>query len=63
MIDQAAVSIVMQQRRCTSEEALRILRTASQHRNVKLRDLCTQLVSSVSGGPPPEGGFKLRPRP
>ncbi|MFF5773232.1 GAF and ANTAR domain-containing protein [Streptomyces californicus] len=61
VIDQAA-GIVMQQRRCTSEEALRILRTASQHRNVKLRDLCTQLVSSVSGGPPPEGG-RLRPRP
>ncbi|MFH8883586.1 GAF and ANTAR domain-containing protein [Streptomyces californicus] len=61
VIDQAA-GIVMQQRRCTSEEALRILRTASQHRNVKLRDLCTQLVASVSGGPPPEGG-RLRPRP
>ncbi|MFH9760164.1 GAF and ANTAR domain-containing protein [Streptomyces anulatus] len=61
VIDQAA-GIVMNQRRCTSEEAFRTLRTASQHRNVKLRDLCAQLVSSVSGGPPP-GDSRLRPRP
>ncbi|MFH9137593.1 GAF and ANTAR domain-containing protein [Streptomyces sp. NPDC017524] len=61
VIDQAA-GIVMNQRRCTSEEALQTLRTASQHRNVKLRDLCAQLVTSVSGGPP-SGGSRLRPRP
>ncbi|MFD4025016.1 GAF and ANTAR domain-containing protein [Streptomyces sp. NPDC058576] len=61
VIDQAA-GIVMNQRRCSSEEALRTLRTASQHRNVKLRDLCAQLVGSVSGGPAPESPG-LRPRP
>ncbi|ESU50451.1 ANTAR domain protein [Streptomyces sp. HCCB10043] len=61
VIDQAA-GIVMNQRRCGSEEALRTLRTASQHRNVKLRDLCAQLVGSVSGTPP-TGGPGLRPRP
>ncbi|MFH9610299.1 GAF and ANTAR domain-containing protein [Streptomyces sp. NPDC017448] len=61
VIDQAA-GIVMQQRRCTSEEALRILRTASQHRNVKLRDVCAQLVGVVSGETPAEGP-RLRPRP
>ncbi|MFI8199045.1 GAF and ANTAR domain-containing protein [Streptomyces sp. NPDC085942] len=60
VIDQAA-GIVMQQRRCTSEEALRILRTASQHRNVKLRDVCAQLVGVVSGETPAEGP-RLRPR-
>ncbi|MDG9685404.1 GAF and ANTAR domain-containing protein [Streptomyces sp. DH18] len=61
VIDQAA-GIVMNQRRCGPEEALRTLRTASQHRNVKLRDLCAQLVGSVSGAPP-TGGPGLRPRP
>ncbi|MDQ0983060.1 GAF and ANTAR domain-containing protein [Streptomyces sp. V2I9] len=61
VIDQAA-GIVMQQRRCTSEEALRILRTASQHRNVKLRDVCAQLVGVVSGDTPADGS-RLRPRP
>ncbi|WP_445271098.1 ANTAR domain-containing protein, partial [Streptomyces sp. DSM 41634] len=61
VIDQAA-GIVMNQRRCTPEDALQTLRSASQHRNVKLRDLCAQLVGSVSGGVPP-GGPPLRPRP
>ncbi|MFJ4827268.1 GAF and ANTAR domain-containing protein [Streptomyces bacillaris] len=61
VIDQAA-GIVMNQRRCTPEEALRTLRSASQHRNVKLRDLCAQLVGSVAGSVPP-GGPPLRPRP
>ncbi|MFE3378503.1 GAF and ANTAR domain-containing protein [Streptomyces anulatus] len=60
VIDQAA-GIVMNQRRCGPEEALRTLRTASQHRNVKLRDLCAQLVGSISGTPP-TGGPGLRPR-
>ncbi|MEI7031743.1 GAF and ANTAR domain-containing protein [Streptomyces pratensis] len=61
VIDQA-VGIVMSQRRCSAEEALRTLRNASQHRNVKLRDLCAQLVGGISGGPPPQGP-PLRPRP
>ncbi|MER7700500.1 GAF and ANTAR domain-containing protein [Streptomyces sp. NPDC096095] len=61
VIDQA-VGIVMNQRRCSSQEALGALRTASQHRNVKLRDLCAQLVGGVSGAPPPDGP-RLRPRP
>ncbi|MEW2070973.1 GAF and ANTAR domain-containing protein [Streptomyces sp. NPDC007346] len=61
VIDQAA-GIVMNQRRCTPEEALNTLRSASQHRNVKLRDLCAQLVGSVSGTVPP-GDPRLRPRP
>ncbi|MEV1048275.1 GAF and ANTAR domain-containing protein [Streptomyces sp. NPDC049916] len=61
VIDQAA-GIVMGQRRCSSEEALTILRTASQHRNVKLRELCTQLVGGITGGAP-HTGPPLRPRP
>ncbi|MEU0158293.1 GAF and ANTAR domain-containing protein [Streptomyces sp. NPDC006261] len=61
VIDQA-IGIVMSQRRCSAEEALGTLRTASQHRNVKLRDLCAQLVGSVSGDPPVSAP-RLRPRP
>ncbi|WP_097867472.1 GAF and ANTAR domain-containing protein [Streptomyces sp. rh34] len=61
VIDQA-IGIVMSQRRCSAEDAFHTLRTASQHRNVKLRDLCGQLVGSVSGNPPASTP-RLRPRP
>ncbi|MGW7262211.1 GAF and ANTAR domain-containing protein [Streptomyces sp. NPDC054842] len=59
VIDQA-LGVIMGQRRCTAEEAFGILRSASQHRNVKLRDLCTQMITNITGRPPtaPE----LRPR-
>ncbi|WP_411082230.1 GAF and ANTAR domain-containing protein [Streptomyces sp. cmx-18-6] len=60
VIDQA-IGIIMSRRRCSAEEALRMLRTTSQHRNVKLRALCAQLVGGVSGNPPP-GSARLRPR-
>lgn len=46
-----AVGIVMGQNRCTQEEAFDILRTASTHRNVKLRDLAADLVATVGKGP------------
>ncbi len=60
VIDQA-LGVVMGQRRCSSDEAFGILRSASQHRNIKLRDLCTELITNLTGRPPtaPE----LRPRP
>ena len=51
VIDQA-LGIIMGQNRCTSHEAFEILRTASQHRNVKLRDIAVQMVTAVSGQPP-----------
>jgi GAF domain-containing protein len=47
VIDQA-IGIVIGNRRCTPEEAFTYLRTASQHRNVKLRDIATELVESMS---------------
>ncbi|MFI0240239.1 GAF and ANTAR domain-containing protein [Streptomyces sp. NPDC016845] len=53
VIDQA-LGIIMGQRHCTADEAFGILRSASQHRNIKLRDLCTQLVTNVTGRPPTE---------
>ncbi|WP_093802134.1 GAF and ANTAR domain-containing protein [Streptomyces sp. Wb2n-11] len=60
VIDQA-IGIIMGQRRCDAEQAFTILRTASQHRNIKLRDLCAELVASIGGRPPKED--RLRPRP
>ncbi|MFD7436003.1 GAF and ANTAR domain-containing protein [Streptomyces sp. NPDC059861] len=60
VIDQA-LGVVMSQRRCTADEAFGILRSASQHRNVKLRDLCTELITNLTGRPPTVSG--LRPRP
>jgi GAF domain-containing protein len=60
IIDQA-LGVVMGQRRCTADEAFGILCSASQHRNIKLRDLCTELITNLTGQPPalPD----LRPRP
>jgi hypothetical protein len=56
VIDQA-LGIVMAQERCTSAQAFAILRQASQNRNVKLRDIASQIVASVSGEPPQPGPF------
>lgn len=42
-----AAGIIMGQNRCTHAEAMRILKDASNHRNVKLRDLAVELVSSL----------------
>ncbi|MFH9061046.1 ANTAR domain-containing protein [Streptomyces coeruleorubidus] len=55
VIDQA-IGILMAQERINARDALERLRRASQHRNVKLRDLCGQLVAKVSG--PASGGRK-----
>lgn len=60
VIDQA-IGVIMGQRKCSADEAFAILRTASQHRNVKLRDLCGDLLSGIAGRPPQEPD--LRPRP
>ena len=47
-----AVGILMGRNRCSQDEAVEILKTASNHRNVKLRDLATDLIASVSSAPP-----------
>jgi GAF domain-containing protein len=58
VIDQA-IGIVMAQNRCPSEEAFEVLKRASQHRNVKLRQVAADIVVSVSGRPPTtESGFR-----
>ncbi|GEL97472.1 GAF and ANTAR domain-containing protein [Cellulomonas terrae] len=51
VIDQA-IGVIMAQNRCTEDRAIEMLRAASQHRNVKLRDVATILVQSVAGVPP-----------
>jgi GAF domain-containing protein len=51
IIDQA-IGVIMSRDRCPSEQALAALRDASQRSNVKLRDIATVVVASVSGTAP-----------
>jgi GAF domain-containing protein len=57
VIDQA-VGVIMAQERCPQGKAFGILRTASQHRNIKLRELAREIVISVSGEPPSPPPFE-----
>lgn len=59
VIDQAT-GIIMAQERCSAAAAFDILRCASQNRNVKVRDLATEIVSTVGGKPPQPGTFQPR---
>lgn len=59
VIDQA-IGMVMAQNRCSADEALALLRRASQGRNVKLRDLAYDMVRRVGGAEPPEATFEPR---
>ncbi|RKO21007.1 ANTAR domain-containing protein [Pseudarthrobacter phenanthrenivorans] len=43
-----AVGIIMAQNRCSQDEAMTMLRKASNSRNVKLRDVAAGLITSVS---------------
>lgn len=47
-----AVGIIMGQNRCSQEEAVAILKSGSNHRNLKLRELASELVASISSAPP-----------
>jgi GAF domain-containing protein len=51
VIDQA-LGIIMAREHCTQERAFAILRAASQNSNVKLRDIASSVVTSVTGEPP-----------
>jgi GAF domain-containing protein len=51
-IDQA-IGVVMGQNRCDADAAFDMLRSASQHRNVKLRDVAASVLDSVRNAPPP----------
>jgi AmiR/NasT family two-component response regulator len=56
VIDQA-IGIIMAEQRCTADDAFAILRTASQHRNIKLRQVARQIVTGITGDPPQEPPF------
>lgn len=43
-----AIGILMGQQQCTAEEGFDLLRRASQHRNIKLRELAAQIVAGVN---------------
>ncbi|MEH0108453.1 GAF and ANTAR domain-containing protein [Tersicoccus sp. MR15.9] len=47
-----AVGILMGQNGCSQQEAIAMLESASNHRNIKLRRLAADLVASVGGGRP-----------
>ena len=53
-----ALGVIMAQERCSQARAFEILRTASQHRNVKLRDIASAIVTKVSGEPPQPHPFE-----
>ncbi|GAA1168280.1 GAF and ANTAR domain-containing protein [Nesterenkonia sandarakina] len=46
-----AAGIIMGQNRCSQDEAMTILKSASNHRNIKLRTLAEQIISQVGHGP------------
>ncbi|MDN4609528.1 GAF and ANTAR domain-containing protein [Arthrobacter burdickii] len=48
-----AIGIVMAQNRCSQDEALAILMSAASARNIKLRDLAHDLITSIATDPPP----------
>jgi hypothetical protein len=56
VIDQA-IGVIMAENRCSREEAFGILRSASQNRNAKLRDVAAGLVQSVTGHDAVPGPF------
>lgn len=51
VIDQA-VGLVMARQHCSGPQAFAILRAASQNRDIKLRDLCADLVARHTDRPP-----------
>jgi hypothetical protein len=49
MID-TAVGIIIAQNRCSQEEAIKLIKSASSNRNLKLRDVAAAIVESAGGG-------------
>ena len=50
----------MAQNRCDAAAAFSVLRTASQHRNAKLRVVAASMIEAVTGAPPlPPTGFEV----
>lgn len=59
VIDQA-IGIVMAQNRCDRKSAFAVLRSASQNRNAKVREIATAIVHSITGEHPSSGPFNSR---
>jgi hypothetical protein len=60
VIDQA-IGVVMAENRCTADDAMAILRSASRHRKVKLRDVASTIIEGVTGRAPSESdSFRQR---
>ena len=53
-----ALGVIMAQDRCTQATAFEMLRAASQKSNVKLRDIASAIVTSVSGEAPQPHPFE-----
>ncbi|MDQ0373357.1 GAF and ANTAR domain-containing protein [Cellulomonas humilata] len=51
VIDQA-IGVIMAENRCTSADAMSILRRASRNRKTKLRDMAATVLEGVAGSPP-----------
>jgi transcriptional regulator with GAF, ATPase, and Fis domain len=49
-----AIGIMMAESHCDASRAFEMLRRASNNRNMKLRDLATEIVTRVAGRPSPE---------
>ncbi|CAH0288041.1 hypothetical protein SRABI83_04124 [Arthrobacter sp. Bi83] len=45
-----AVGIIIAQNRCSQEEAIKLIKSASSNRNLKLRDVAAAIVESAGGG-------------
>lgn len=48
-----AVGVIMAENRCDADRAFGILRTASQNRNLKLRDVASMVIAGVDHAPTP----------
>jgi hypothetical protein len=60
-IDQA-LGVLMAQNRCTRDEAFAILRRASQHRNLKVREVAATVIERFTGHPAaPPPAFRSAP--
>lgn len=54
-----AIGVIITRQRCTQREAFEILRAASQHQNIKLRQVAAAVVTSVRGEPPEVASFEF----
>jgi len=57
-----ALGVLMQRQQCSAAEAFTLLRTASQHQNVKLREAAQQVLGSVSGATAEDAQAPFRSR-